>query len=112
VPLGQDQRLAAERGRRTEDGANIVRIGDLIEHQDPLGIGQIGKVQFGKRVAKDGDALMYGVGSGEAIDSRGSRGSGRPRDADLGQRARAFAVARSGDLAPGLRSAATALCQP
>jgi hypothetical protein len=31
-----------------------VRIGDLIEHHDPLGIGQVGNVQFGKRVAKDG----------------------------------------------------------
>ena len=68
VPRRGDDRLDRERRRRAQDRADIVRIGDLVEHQhDALGR-QRSDIRRGQGIRLGQQALMHGVRAEPLVD--------------------------------------------
>ena len=58
VPLGRHQRVDGEGGAGAQDRADVVRIGDLVEHDDEAVGGQLGDVDRLQRPRFEQDALV------------------------------------------------------
>ena len=61
MALGRDQRVDGVGGGAAQDRADIMRVGDLIEHHDESALGQIGKVDRLQRARLQQQALMNGL---------------------------------------------------
>ena len=70
MPGGGDDRLHGERGRRAQDRADIVRIGDLVEHQHDAVLGQGVDSRHLQRIGLGQHALMHRVRPELAVDLR------------------------------------------
>ena len=68
MAFGRHQRVDRERRRRAQDRADIVRIGDLIEHEDQAAGGNFGNVDGIQRARLEQYALVNGI-------ARGARGN-------------------------------------
>ena len=114
VALRGDDRRRRERGGRAEDGADIVRIGDLVEHQHDAFCRHGLDRRRGQGVGFQIEALMHGIGQQPFGDR------GRPHQFRLDRvmpssasRRAAFSVASSlRTWRAGFRSAAVTVCQP
>ena len=82
-----DETGGAEHGGRAQDGADVVRIGDLIEHDERPCLGALGEflnVGLFERLGFEHDALVHGVlaeqaveiARGDALGCQLSRGDG------------------------------------
>lgn len=68
VPLGQNETRCAEGGGRAEYGADIMRIGDLIEHdEDAIGIGLV-EPDGRQLLDLERDSLMHLVGAEQPVE--------------------------------------------
>ena len=112
---GGDDGLDRERRCRAQDRADIVRIGDLVEHQHDAFMRQrvdVGRLQ---RIGFREQALMHGVGPEALIDQIRPDDFRRHAGVDVFVRRRraAFSVSSSFRiLRCGLPSAAATVCQP
>ena len=79
VPLRQDDCGGAEGGGGADDRADIVRVGHLVEHDDELRVGEVGKIRLGEGIGEDRDALVHGAGAGDAVDLARLRRAGGGR---------------------------------
>ena len=61
MPGGGDHRIGAEGTGGAQDGADIVRIGQLIEHDDQLEIGDVLEPEAADGINLQRDALMHGL---------------------------------------------------
>ena len=61
MTLRGDDGVYAERGRRPQDRADIVRVCNLVEHEHERRLGQIIEVQRLQRLAEEKHPLMHGV---------------------------------------------------
>ncbi len=68
MPSGGDDGLDAERCCRAQDRADIVRIGDLVEHQHDAVLRQFVEMQAGQGIGLHKQSLMHGVRPEAAID--------------------------------------------
>ena len=71
MAMGHHEAAGAEHGGRSEDRADVVRVCDLIEHDQRPAIGnarQFVPVWLGQWFRFERDALMDGVGTEEAIE--------------------------------------------
>jgi hypothetical protein len=68
VPRRSDDRLDRKGGGRAQDGADIVRIGDLVEHQHDAVLGQAVQIRRFQRLDLGQEALMHGIGPQTAVD--------------------------------------------
>ncbi len=84
VPLRGHDGGGRERRGRAEDGADIVRIGDLVEHQHHALRRQVLDRGRGQRIGFEIEALMHGVGQQPLGDRR------RPHDFRLDGGCNAF----------------------
>ena len=117
VPRRGDDRLDRERRGRAQDRADIVRIGDLVEHQhDALAApGRRDRARAGDRPRPAGpDARHPGRAAGRSRPAArfpASTGSAMPSSA---RRRAAFSVSEQscGSCRCGLASAAATVCQP
>ena len=112
VPLGQDERLGAEGGGGADDGADIVRVGHLVEHDDEARLVEIGKLGLGEGIGKDCDPLMHRAGPTSAVDLARVDRLGKVGDAELGEALQArfaspapFGCGGAGSSAPRRRCA-------
>ena len=63
VPLGQDEAACAESRRRAQSGADILRVGDLIEHeQNTVGLHLV-ESEWRQWLSLEGNTLMHGIRS-------------------------------------------------
>ena len=68
VPLGQTEARCAEGGGRAERGADIMRVGDLIEHdEDAIGIGLV-EPDGRQLLDLERDSLMHLVGAEQPVE--------------------------------------------
>ena len=68
VPLGQNETRCAEGGGRAEHGADIMRIGDLIQHdEDAIGIGLV-EPDGRQLLDLERDSLMHLVGAEQSVE--------------------------------------------
>ena len=68
VPLGQNETRCAEGGGRAEHGADIMRIGDLIEHdEDAIGIDLV-EPDGRQLLDLERDSLMHLVGAEQPVE--------------------------------------------
>jgi hypothetical protein len=73
VPFGHYEATCAECRRRAQGGADILRIGDLIEHeQDAIGFDLVERHR-GKWLDLEHNALMHGVRAEEPVEIFGAR---------------------------------------
>ncbi len=107
--------LTAKAAARAQDRADIMRIGDLVEHQH----GAVGRdvldVERGEGIGLDQQALMHGVGREPRRDRVRPHDLGRDgeREAFSVRRCAAFSVAKIlRTVRRGLASAAATVCQP
>ena len=111
MTLGGDQRAGAEGHRRAYDRADIVRIGDLVEHDDETGVAERVERFWRQRLRLDDDALMNRLAAGELVDVPGFHKLSReeqggevllipadPADGEGAREAVHAAVERFGDL--------------
>jgi hypothetical protein len=85
VPFRQHQGGGAEGGGGAQDRPDIVRVGDLVEHDDKPGALQVAEIRLREGLAEHGDALMHGAGAGGAVDLVALRRFGERGDAELSQ---------------------------
>ena len=74
VAPGHDEAAGAERRARAQDGADVVRVGHLVEHDEgPPGaaLDQLGERGLRQRLGLDQRALMHGVGAQSAVEVPG-----------------------------------------
>ncbi|MGY4489019.1 hypothetical protein ACVWWR_008210 [Bradyrhizobium sp. LM3.2] len=83
VARGGDDRLHGEGRSRAQDGADIVRIGDLVEHQHDAVLLQILDVGRGQGIGLGEQALVHRVGRQQPVDLLGPDDLGRDRDCDV-----------------------------
>jgi hypothetical protein len=68
VPLGQDEAACAESRRRAQCGADILRVGDLIEHeQNTVGLHLV-EPEWRQWLSLEGNTLMHGVRSEHPVE--------------------------------------------
>ena len=72
VPGGDDDGLDRKRRGRAQDGADIVRVGDLVEHQHDALLRQRVDVGRGQRIDLGQQPLMHGVGAEPLVDGAGA----------------------------------------
>ena len=111
MAAGGDDGVGGEGDGRAQDRADVVRVGDLVEDDDQLRVGERVEAEGGQGRDLDGDALMDRVAAEQAVEVAGRaspparRGSVAPASAS---RASAFGVARMRfTLRRGLASAAS-----
>ncbi|MGY4377209.1 hypothetical protein ACVWZ3_004848 [Bradyrhizobium sp. i1.3.6] len=80
---GGDDRLHRESRCGAQDGADIVRIGDLVEHQHHAFLVQGLDVGRGQGVGLGQQALVHGVGRQQAVDLLGPDDLGRDAGRDV-----------------------------
>ena len=85
VPLGQHERIGAEGGGGADDGADIVRVGHLVEHDDELGVRRGLQIQLGEGIGEDRDPLMHRVRPAKPVDLARVDRLREIGDADLGE---------------------------
>ena len=68
MPRGGDDRLHGERRRRAHDRADIVRIGDLVEHQHHAFERERLDVGRGQGIGLRKQALVHGIGPEPRVD--------------------------------------------
>ena len=68
VAGGGDDRLDRKRRRRAQDRADIVRIGDLVEHQHDAFLGQRIDIGRGQGLGLRQQPLVHGVGAEPLVD--------------------------------------------
>jgi hypothetical protein len=68
VPRGRDDGLDGKGRRRAHDRADIVRIGDLVEHQHHAFLGERLDIRCGQGIGLGQKALMHGVRPKPRVD--------------------------------------------
>ena len=71
MPMRHHKTAGAEYGGRSQNRANVVRIGDLIEHDQWPAVGnasQLVPLRFRQRLRFECHALMHGVGTEEPVE--------------------------------------------
>ena len=74
VAAGHDEAGRAERRARAQDGADVVRVGDLVEHDDGparAARDQLGQRRLRQRLGLDQGTLVHGVGPEPAVEVLG-----------------------------------------
>ena len=110
-----DDRLHREGRRRSHDRADIVRIGDLVEHQHDAFLRQRLDIGRGQGIGLGQQALMHGVGAEPLVDRTRPDDLGRDAGVDVfvGKPLRGvLGQQQFADLPRGLASAAVTVCQP
>jgi hypothetical protein len=78
-----DEAGGAENGGRAQDGADVVRIRHLIEHDQrtaAMGVrDEVVQLGFGQRLGFEQDALVHGVGSEQTVEIARGDALGRDR---------------------------------
>ena len=96
VAAGGDHRVGGEGDGGAQDGADIVRVGDLVEHDDEARVREVVEGVGGERRHLDGDALMHRLAAEQAVERRGRGLFRRQRESRRrppSRRASAFGVA-------------------
>ena len=116
VPRGGDQRAGAEGDCRAHDGADIVRVGDLVEHETSFASPSASSALGLQRLGLDQHALMDGVAAGDLVDVPGLDQFGlEGQGGEVGDCQTLGGVARhqhAAILRRGLSSAARTVCRP
>jgi len=77
VALGHDQTRCTEYSSRAQNGADVVRIGHLIEDDERSGgaagaVNEVGETGLGQRSRFGHDALMHRIGTKNAVQILGA----------------------------------------
>ena len=116
VPLGHDEAGGAEGGGGAQRGADILRVGHLIEHEQHAAGVDVVERDRGQRLGFERNALMHRVGAEQPVEilaALQARASGRAWRAEGASRCAAFSVARTlTTVRFGLASAASTACRP
>ncbi len=116
VPRRGDDRDDREGRRGAQNRADIMRIGDLVEHQHDAAVRQILDVGRGQGIGLGEQPLMHRVGRelrGRSHPGRTTSGASGGVMPSSASRRSAFSVSRSlRKWRAGLASAAVTVCQP